>query len=82
MQWNLLSHKKWNNAICSNSGGPRGYHTKWCKPDRYHMIPYNIVYMWNLKKNDTKELIDKIGIDPQTQQTNLWLPKGKGGGKN
>ena len=25
----LLSHKKaWNNAICSNMGGPRNYHTK------------------------------------------------------
>ena len=28
----LLSHKKeWNNAICSNIGGPRDYHTKWKK---------------------------------------------------
>ena len=37
----LLSHKKeWNNAICSNMGGPRDYHTKWSKSekDKYHMI--------------------------------------------
>ena len=32
--------------------------------------------------NDTNELIYKTEIDPQTQKTNLWLPKGKrwGGG--
>ena len=28
--------------------------------------------------NDTNELIYKTEIDPQTQKTNLWLPKGKG----
>ena len=30
-------------------------------------------------KNDANELIYKIEIDSQTQKTNLWLPKGKGG---
>ena len=34
--------------------------------------------MWNLK-NNTNELIYKTEIDPQTEKTNLWLPKGKGG---
>ena len=39
--------------------------------------------MWNLKKkNDTDELIYKTEIDPQTQKTNLWLPKGKGEGRD
>ena len=38
--------------------------------------------MWTLKNNDTNELIYKTEIDPQTQKTNLWLPKGKGGGIN
>ena len=28
-----------------------------------------------LKKNDTKELIYKVEIDPQTQKTSLWFPK-------
>ena len=28
----LLSHKKeWNNTICNNKDGPRGYYTKWNK---------------------------------------------------
>ena len=53
----LLSHKKeWNNAICSNMDGPRGYHTKWSKSDRERQIPYDITYLWNLKY-DTNEPI-------------------------
>ena len=36
--------------------------------------------MWNLKKN-TNELNYKTETDAQTQKTNLWLPKGKGGDK-
>ena len=43
--------------------------------DIYHMTSL----MWNLKKNDTNELIYKTEIDSQAQKTNLWLPKGKGG---
>ena len=31
-----------------------------------------MTYMWNLKKNDTNELIYKTEIDSQTQKTNLW----------
>ena len=37
----VLSHKKqWDNAICSNKGGPRDYHTKWNKldKDKYYMM--------------------------------------------
>ena len=37
--------------------------------------------MWNLKKNDTNELIYKIERDSQTQKTNLRLPKGNGDGE-
>ena len=37
--------------------------------------------MWNLKKKkDTNEIIYGTEIDPQTEITNLWLPKGEGGG--
>ena len=39
--------------------------------------------MWNLIKNNTKELIYKAETNSQTLKTNLQLPKGtgKGGGK-
>ena len=47
----LLNHKKErNNAICSKMDGPRDYHTKWNKSDRERQIPYDVAYMWNLKK--------------------------------
>ena len=77
----LVSHKKeWNNAICSNMGGPRDYHAEWSKSDRERQISYHITYMWNLKKNGTNERIYKTEIESQTLKTNLWLPKGKAGG--
>ena len=47
----LLSHKKeQNNAICSNMDATGDYHTKWSESDRERQIPYDITYMWNLKK--------------------------------
>ena len=44
----------------------------------YFMYISQRQYMWNFFFNDTNELIYKTEIDPQTQKTNLWLPKGKG----
>ena len=49
----VLSHKKWNNAICRNMDGPRDCHTEWSKPDRERQISYVTTYRWNLK-TDTK----------------------------
>ena len=45
---------------------------------RKRLIQYDITYMLDLKY-DTKELHYKT--DSQTQKTNLWLPKWKGGGE-
>ena len=60
----LLSHKKeLNNAICSNMDGPRDCYTKWSKSDSERQIPYDITYMWNLKK--WHELIYKTETDSQ-----------------
>ena len=42
---------------------------------------YHIIFMWNLK-NNTNELLYKTKTDSQTQEINLWLLKGKGGGIN
>ena len=61
--------------------GPRDDHIEWSKPDRERQIPYDITYMRNLKY-DTNELNYTTEIDSQTQETNLWLPKGKWGGIN
>ena len=58
--------------------GPRDYHTKGSKSEKnkYHMISLTC----GIYKDDTNELIYKTETDLQTLQTNLWLPKGKGGG--
>ena len=62
----LLSHKKeWNNAICSNMDGARNCHTKWSKSERERQIPYDIIYMWNLKY-DTNELLYETETDSKT----------------
>ena len=60
--------------------GPRDFHNKWGESDgdKFHDIPY----MCNLKRNDINELIYKTETDSQTQKTNIWLPKEKGGGGN
>ena len=34
--------------------GSRGYHAKKNKSDRERQIPYDLTYMWNLKKRKTK----------------------------
>ena len=62
----LLSHKKeWNNAICSNTDGPRDHQTEWDKSERERQIPYDTTYMWNLKYG-TNEPIYKTETDSQT----------------
>ena len=64
---------KW--CFCNNVYGLRDYLMK-SEKDKY-----GITYMQNLKKSDTNELIYKTERDAQTLKTNLWLPKGKDGGK-
>ena len=59
----LPSHKKWNNAICSNMAATRDYHAKWSKSEKE--ISHDIIYGWNLK-DGTNEHIYKIEIDSQT----------------
>ena len=49
---------------------------KWSKPDREKQISYDIAYMWNLKKNETNELI----YNRRTNRENkLIVTKEKGG---
>ena len=72
--------KKRNNSICSNMDEPRDYHINWSKSEKekYHMISL----LYGILKSDTNELIYKTETDSQTSKTNLWLPKGKGGGRD
>ena len=45
--------------------GPRDGHAEWDKSDREGEIAYDILYMWDLKRNDTNELIYKTVKDSQ-----------------
>ena len=60
----LLGHKKNCVAIWRNTEEPRAYHTKWRKSKTERKIPYNIIYVWNLKY-DTNELIYRTDSQPQ-----------------
>ena len=53
-----------NNAICSNMDGTRYSHTKWNKLERERQIPYDVIYIWNLKYG-TNEPICRT-------ETNSW----------
>ena len=46
--------------------GPGDYHTKWSKSDTERQVSCDTTYMWNLKNNDTNELIYKTETDSQT----------------
>ena len=52
------------------------------KPDRERQISCDVIHTWTLKKK--KKMIQaniyETERDSETLKTNLWLPKGKGGG--
>ena len=54
----LLSHKKWNLAICYSMDRPSGYYATCSKSDRERQIPYDFTYMWNLKNETNKMKTD------------------------
>ena len=60
--------------------GPRDYHTNRSKSERERQLPYDTTYMWNLKRMIQLNLFTRQK-QTQTQKTNVWLPKGKGAGK-
>ena len=61
----LIHNKEQNNANCSNMDGSRlTSYTDWSKSDRERQIPYDIMYMWNLKRG-TNELTYKTEIELQ-----------------
>ena len=78
--WILLSHyKEWDNAIFSNMDEPRDCYIEWSKSDREGETSYAILYKWNLKRNDTDELILKTEILTDLEnKLAKWEEWGKG----
>ena len=60
----LLSHKKWNLAICSNMDGLGGHYAKWIKSekDKYCMISlmYEILKIQQTSEYNKKETDSQI----------------------
>ena len=79
----VLSHKKKKkkkkNAIYSDMGRPRDWHTEWSqvrqRKDKYHKIP---LLCGILKKNGTNEFIYKRGVESHMWRISLWLRGNKG----
>ena len=77
----LLSHKKeQNNAICSNMGGPRDYHTKWSQTekDKYMVSLICGIYFFKWYKwtyLQTRKRLTDI-------KTNVWYQRVNMGGKD
>ena len=75
----LLSHKnEWNNSICSNMDGSSNYFAEWSQLDKERQISSDTSYMWNLKKDDTDELIYKIETHRHRKQTYGYQRKKRG----
>ena len=56
--------------------------TKWSRSERKIQVPYDITYVWNLKKHHSSELIYKAEIDSYTlkkkTKTTYYYQKLKG----
>ena len=77
-QWNLTQPQNdWNNAICSNTDGPRDYCTKCGNSDR--KTKNHTSQMWNLK-NWCKWTHVQNRKEAETKKTNLQAREGKEGG--
>ena len=60
--------------------GPRDNHTKWSKPDRERHISYDMVYMWNLKKQWYKWTYIQNINRPTDIENKLMVTKGERAG--
>ena len=63
MDYYSATKKEWNSDLRSNVDGPRGLSYR-VKPEGEKS--YDTSYMWDLKTNDTNELIYKTETESQT----------------
>ena len=59
----ILDLQLWIKYLHCNVDGPKDCDANWSKGDREGEISYDIPYMWNLKRNETNELIYKAETD-------------------
>ena len=74
----LLSHKnEWNNSICSNMERPREYILSELIQTKTNIIWYHLYVESKIRHKWT--YLQNRNI--QTQRTDLWLPRGREGGR-
>lgn len=76
MEYYSAIQKEGNLAFCNNIGVIRGYYVKWNKSNRERQIPYDVIYIWNLKKSN-KWTNRKIEMDSYRE---LVVARGEGSG--
>ena len=62
--------------------GPRDYHTKWSKSERERQIPYDIAYIWNLKKWYKRTYLQNRNRPTDIENKLNGYQRGRGGGIN
>ena len=60
---------------------PRNYHDKWSRLDRERQVSYESTNMWNLKKNDKKNLFTKQKQTPRLKNQTYGYQMGNTGGE-
>ena len=50
-----LATKRWNFTICNSMDEPKRYYAKWDKLVNERQIPYDFIYMWNLRNGINKQ---------------------------
>ena len=80
MEYYSAIKKEQNNAICSDMMDLEIITVSEVNQRKTNIIWYHLYVESNLK-NDTNELTYKTETDSHISKSNLWLPKGKCGGK-
>ena len=73
----VLSHKKERNLpFCDSIDRPRERYAKWNKPVRERLVPYDFIYIWNLKNNRNKQ--NRSGFMDINRKQTVGLQRGGG----
>ena len=73
----ISSHKKEENLAICNMDGTWGHYAKWTKSNGERKIPFNLIYMWVIKKK--KKTLQNRRMSSGMQRAVWWFPEGQCG---
>ena len=56
-----------------NVDGPGGHYAKWNKSDRERQIPYDFIYMWNLKSKASEQIKKRLINIENKLVVRVWI---------